>query len=64
MFHRRAKHVDIKRHFVPDQVDKGTLNILVCYATSYTVADLFAKGLPKGQVLKMQKLIGVVPKLF
>ena len=47
-FHGRAKHVDIKCHFVRDHVYKGSVNISYC-PTSNTLADLFTKGLPKGQ---------------
>ena len=47
-FHGRAKHIDIKCHFVRDQVEKGTINVVYC-PTSNMGADLFTKGLPKGQ---------------
>jgi len=42
-FHGRRKHIDIKCHFVRDQVDKGTINIVYC-STSNMLADLFTKG--------------------
>ena len=61
-FHGRAKHVDIKCHFVRDQVDKGIINVIYC-PTNDMLADLFTKGLPKGQFTKLRELIGVAPKL-
>ena len=57
-FRGRAKHLDIKCHFVRDQVDKGAVNIVYC-PTSNMLADLFTKGLLKGQFTKLRELTGV-----
>ena len=60
-FYGRAKHIDIKCHFVRDKVDKGTINIVYC-PTSNMLPDLFTKGLPKGQFTKIRELTGVSHK--
>ena len=39
-------------------MDKGTINIVYC-PTSNMLADLFTKGLPKGQFTKLRELTGV-----
>lgn len=60
-YHGRAKHVDIKYHFIRDQVDKNTVNITYC-PTNDMIADILTKGLHKGQFVKLRKLAGVVQK--
>ena len=60
-FHGRTKHVDIKCHFVRDHVYKGSVNIFYC-PTSNMLADLFTKGLLKGQFRKLRELTGVTHK--
>ena len=60
-FHRRSKHIDIKYHFVRDQVEKKTLTVLYC-PTGSMLADLFTKGIPKEQFKKLRELIGVAIK--
>ena len=53
-----GESTDIKCHFVRDQVDKGTINIIYC-STSNMLADLFTKGLRKRQFTKLHELTGV-----
>ena len=60
-YHGRAKHIDIKHHFVRNQVDKNTVKIVYC-STNDMVADLLTKGLPKGQFVKLRELTGVTEK--
>ena len=60
-FHGRAKHVDIKRHFLRDHVYKGSVNIFYC-PTGNMLADLFTTGLSKGQFRKLLELTGVTHK--
>ncbi|CAB4043194.1 Hypothetical predicted protein, partial [Paramuricea clavata] len=61
-FHGRSKHIDIKYHFVRDQVEKKTLTVLYC-PTGSMLADLFTKGIPKEQFKKLRELTGVAIKL-
>ena len=60
-FHGRAKHVDIKCHFVQDHVYKSSVNIFYC-PTSDMLTDMFTKRLPKGQFRKLRELTGVTHK--
>ncbi|CAB4042840.1 Hypothetical predicted protein [Paramuricea clavata] len=60
-FHGRSKHIDIKYHFVRDQVEKKTLTVLYC-PTGSMLADLFTKGIPKEQFKKLRELTGVAIK--
>ncbi len=59
-FHGRSKHIDIKYHFVRDQVEKKTITVRYC-PTGSMLADIFTKGIPKEQFKKLRELIGVKP---
>ena len=48
--HRRTKHIDIRCHFVCEQVEKGNLQLQYCN-TKEMIADLFTKPLCKSQFL-------------
>ena len=61
-FHGRSKHIDIKYHFVRDQVEKKAVTVLYC-PTGSMLADLFTKGIPKEQFKKLRDLTGVKIKL-
>ena len=56
-FHGGSKHVDIKYHFVRDQVIDGTIKLKYC-PTTEMVADLLTKG-PQDQFMKLRKMIGL-----
>jgi hypothetical protein len=45
--HSRAKHIDIKLHFIRDYIKNNTLSIKYI-ATSANIADLSTKALPSG----------------
>ena len=53
--HQRCKHVDIKYHFIRDEVKKGTIS-LNYVPSQENVADIFTKPLPRA---KFQKLLYV-----
>ena len=59
-FHGRSKHIDIKYHFVRDQVEKKTITVRYC-PTGSMLADIFTEGIPKEQFKKLRELIGVKP---
>jgi hypothetical protein len=61
-YHGRSKHIDIRFHFVRDQVEKKTVNVLYCPSNDM-LADLLTKGIAKEQFKKLRQLIGVVVKL-
>ncbi|GJU32037.1 hypothetical protein Tco_1175626 [Tanacetum coccineum] len=44
--HSRSKHIDIRHHFVREQVEKGMVE-LYFVTTDYKLADIFTKALPR-----------------
>ncbi|GJU08347.1 hypothetical protein Tco_1124777 [Tanacetum coccineum] len=44
--HSRSKHIDIRHHFIREQVEKGGVE-LYFMTTDYQLADIFTKALPK-----------------
>ena len=47
-FHGRAKHIDIKYHFIREQVNCGNVKLEYC-PTEDMMADMFTKGLSREQ---------------
>ncbi|GKE31828.1 hypothetical protein Tco_1451150, partial [Tanacetum coccineum] len=44
--HSRSKHIDIRHHFIKEQVEKGVVE-LYFVRTEYQLADIFTKALPR-----------------
>ncbi|GKF76590.1 hypothetical protein Tco_0229060 [Tanacetum coccineum] len=44
--HSRAKHIDIRYHFIKEQVENGIME-LYFVLTEYQLADIFTKMLPR-----------------
>ncbi|GJS01118.1 retrovirus-related pol polyprotein from transposon TNT 1-94 [Tanacetum coccineum] len=44
--HSRSKHIDIRHHFISEQVEKGVVE-LYFVRTEYQLADIFTKALPR-----------------
>ncbi|GJX17508.1 retrovirus-related pol polyprotein from transposon TNT 1-94 [Tanacetum coccineum] len=44
--HSRSKHIDIRHHFIREQVEKGVVE-LYFVTTDYQLADIFTKALPR-----------------
>ncbi|GJT73359.1 retrovirus-related pol polyprotein from transposon TNT 1-94 [Tanacetum coccineum] len=44
--HSRSKHIDIRHHFIKEQVEKGVVE-LYFMTTDYQLADIFTKALPR-----------------
>ncbi|GJR63991.1 copia protein [Tanacetum coccineum] len=44
--HTRSKHIDIRHHFIREQVEKGVVE-LYFMRTEYQLADIFTKALPR-----------------
>ena len=57
-FHARTKHIDISLHFVRDHIRSGRLSIRYVRSED-NLADLFTKGLPRGQHEKLTKKMGL-----
>ena len=54
-FHGRAKHIDIKHHFVRERVSDGSIELKYC-PTNEMVADILTKGLAHQQPFYERKL--------
>ena len=52
------KHVEIKYHFVRDHVEKKNIKLVYCRSEEM-MADMFTKGLPISQFVKLRKMIGM-----
>lgn len=51
VYHKRSKHIDIKYHYIPSQIEDG--NVKLEYIPSEeNVADMFTKPFPKAKLLK------------
>ncbi|GJU06084.1 hypothetical protein Tco_1122514 [Tanacetum coccineum] len=46
--HSRAKHIDIRYHFIKEQVENGIVELYFVW-TEYQLADIFTKSLPRGR---------------
>ncbi|GKD70279.1 hypothetical protein Tco_1324369, partial [Tanacetum coccineum] len=46
VLYSRSKHIDIRHHFIIEQVEKGVVE-LYFVRTEYQLADIFTKALPK-----------------
>ncbi|GJV40399.1 hypothetical protein Tco_1418839, partial [Tanacetum coccineum] len=44
--HFKSKHIDIRHHFIREQVEKGVVD-LYFVRTKYQLADIFTKALPR-----------------
>nr|GEX76867.1 integrase, catalytic region, zinc finger, CCHC-type, peptidase aspartic, catalytic [Tanacetum cinerariifolium] len=44
--HSRSKHIDIRHHFIREQVERGMVE-LYFVSTDYQLADIFTKALPR-----------------
>ena len=60
-FHGRAKHIDIKYHFIREQVNAGHIKLKYC-PTDEMTADMFTKPLSGEQFCKLRTKAGIVEK--
>lgn len=56
--HGRTKHIDVKFHFIRDQVSQGVLELKYC-STDNQLADVFTKPLSVKKHVYMRELLGV-----
>nr|GEY37602.1 hypothetical protein [Tanacetum cinerariifolium] len=60
--HSRSKHIDIRHHFIHEQVKKGMVE-LYFMTTDYQLADIFTKALPRERFeYLLQKPLNVFKK--
>ena len=57
--HKRTKHIDIRHHFLRDNVEKGFIIMKFC-ATEDQIADIFTKALVREPFLKNRLSLGLV----
>ena len=57
--HQRTKHIDVRDHFIREQVAKGAISIHHC-STKENVADIFTKALPKDPFIKHRAALGLM----
>ena len=58
LFHSRAKHIDIRHHYVREQVSNAKIKLKYC-PTLDMIADMLKKGLNKGQFIKLRQQTGM-----
>ncbi|GJY29707.1 retrovirus-related pol polyprotein from transposon TNT 1-94 [Tanacetum coccineum] len=51
--HSRSKHIDIRHHFIREQVEKGVVE-LYFVTMDYQLADIFTKSLPRESYFRLQ----------
>ncbi|GJT70023.1 retrovirus-related pol polyprotein from transposon TNT 1-94 [Tanacetum coccineum] len=51
--HSQSKHIDIRHHFIREQVEKGVVE-LYFVMTDYQLADIFTKALPRERYFRLQ----------
>ena len=57
-FHGRTKHIDIKFHYVREQMTTGNIVLNYCKSCDM-VADIFTKGLCSPQFKKLRSMMGL-----
>ena len=56
--HGRSKHVDIKFHFVREQVEQQTIKVTYCKSEEMN-ADIFTKGILNNQFKRLRTKLGM-----
>nr|GEY51698.1 copia protein [Tanacetum cinerariifolium] len=56
--HSWSKHIDIRYHFIRDQVEKGVIELFFV-RTNYQLADIFTKALPREQFKFLLSRLGM-----
>ena len=59
-FHDRIKHIDIRHHFIREQVQAGAIKVLYC-STKVQVADILTKPLPHDTFVLLRAGLGLLP---
>jgi hypothetical protein len=59
-FHKRTKHVNIKWHWIRDQIQNNQITITKCSDPEQT-ADVLTKALPRPKFTKHRTELGLAP---
>ena len=57
-YHGRTKHIDIKFHYIREQVEKKAIQLEYCESKNMVV-DMLTKALLNSQFVKLRKMLGV-----
>jgi len=57
--HKRTKHIDIRHHFLRDNVEKGLISRNFC-ATDKQIADIFTKAMTREQFERNRLELGMI----
>jgi hypothetical protein len=57
--HSRAKHIDIRYHFIRDRIERKEVE-LKYVTTKSMVADIFTKALPRDSFTRLREVLGVI----
>ena len=57
--HSRTKHIDIRHHFLRDNIEKGIIN-LEHISTENQIADIFTKPLLENSFIKLRRELGII----
>ena len=57
--HKRTKHIDVRHHFLRDNVEKGNIVLTYCQ-TEEQIADIFTKALSKDQFESNRLKLGMM----
>ena len=58
-YHERTKHIDVRMHFIRDEISKGVVNV-VKVRSEVNLADMLTKHLPSVRFRDLLNLIGSV----
>ena len=61
VFHEKSKHIDVRLHFIRDQIDKGEVEVLRV-STNENAADALTKALPYSKLKHCLELVNVLPR--
>jgi len=59
--HKRTKHIDIRHHFLRDNVEKGLILMNFC-AIDRQIADIFTKALCREQFERNRLELGLIKR--
>jgi hypothetical protein len=59
MFHARTKHIEIKYHYVRDEIEKGKLKVCEI-STHNNPADMLTKSVPVAKFELYSSLVGII----
>jgi hypothetical protein len=54
--HQRSKHIDIRHHFLRDEINANNLKMIWC-PTNKMIADIMTKMLPKPRFIELRNVI-------